>query len=245
MTYLFDPDTKRIARMRFTFFDGESLEWIHARMDVSDYREFEGVWIAHRSTMMWRDVAIAEEVTGVRFNRTLDESLMAKPETEEPPEVTVTEEPAARVAVHKFVGPPDQIGTAIGRVMAWISSLGGQPAGPVMMIYRKPTNYADMTKNEVVIHVPVQLEKAPKAGDIWVGRTKAYKLASLTFTGSMMAAQGHFGTVYAWCQKNGYRRTGPRRMRTLKFDEATGMVTAEIGFPVKRAPTVGKYYPGG
>ena len=241
--YFFDPETKRIARMRFTFFDDEALEWVLARMDVSDYREIEGVWVAHKSAMKWRNVSFAEQVTEVRFNRNFDESLLATPETVPPPEVSVKQEPAARVAVYKFVGPPDQTRTAIGRVMAWISSLGGQPAGPVTMVYRKPTNYADMTKNEVVIHVPVQLEKAPAGGDMWVGGIKPFQFAYVTFTGNMMGANSQYGTVYAWCEKNGYRRSGPRRMRTLKFDEATGTVTAEIGFPVKRAAT--GYYPGG
>ena len=240
MTFLFDPETKRIARMGFTFFDDEALEWVTASMDVSDYREIDGVWVAHKSTMTMRGASFAEEVTEVRFNRDLDASLFATPETVPPLEVSVKQEPAARVVVHKFVGPPDQISAAIGRVMAWIGSHGGQPAGKATMVYRKPTNYADMTRNEVVIHVPVQLEKAPPGGDIRVGETKPFQFAHVTFTGNVMEANMQYGVVHAWCQKNGYRRSGPRRMRTLEFDEATGAVTAEIGFPVKRTPTASK-----
>lgn len=236
MTFLFDPVTKRVARMRFHFFDGGSLEWINAKMDVSDYREIDGVWVAHKSAMSWGNVAIAEEVTDVRFNRTPDEALFAKPETVPGPEVTVTDEPAGRVAVHTFVGPPDQVGAAIQRMMAWIGSNGGQPAGPPTTIYKKPMNFADMAKNETVIHIPVKLEKAPTDGDIRVGNTKAYKLASLTYTGNMMTIQNLYGWVHQWCQDNGYVRTGPRRMTMSGApDPETGKATAQIGFPVKKA----------
>lgn len=235
ITYVFDADTKLIRRVSFRMWDTDMLEWTEGVVDLYDWKEVDGIMLAHRSVFRMGEVMeFEEETTQLILNEELPEGVLDEPAGVSPlPEVGVTVIPESRVAVYRFVGPPDQVPNAISRLMAWIGSNGGQPIGQVEMLYKKPWNYADMSKCETEIQIPVEMERMTR-GEFFLGRRKAFVLASCTVEGGFEEAMHHWSTVHEWCKKNGYRRIGARRAAVLKAPGEGTKGVIRIGFPVRR-----------
>jgi len=117
--------------------------------------------------------------------------------------------------------------------MAWIGAHGGQPAGPASMVFKTPTNYLDPGKNEIVIQVPVRMASAPMVGDIRLLERPSFLFAYVRYEGPAPGIGNEWAVVHEWCRKNSHLRIGARRTITLETDEETGIIAAEVGFPVR------------
>lgn len=238
ITLVFDRDTKLLRRITSPVWDEELLDWVRAVTDIGDYRQTAstgGLLLAHhRSTMDWdRRMVIEETVSTVAVNPEIGPATFAAPRTQPPRQVKLRRVPTARCAVYTFRGPAHEAPDALARVMAWIGAQGGQPAGPPSMLFKTPTNYRDPSRNEIVIQVPVQMGGAPRDGDIRLLERPPFLFAYLRYEGPAPGVNNSWATVYEWCRKNNCIRTGARRVTTLKMDEKTGVIVAEVGFPVR------------
>ncbi|MHC4957562.1 MAG: GyrI-like domain-containing protein [Planctomycetota bacterium] len=233
--FVLDKKTRLIREIRFRAWDAEALRFVPVKAALSDYREVQGILVAHRWKMNWDNRMLLDEtVKEVRFNRAPPKGCFDPPPLTPERPIVIRNEPEQRCAVQTFAGPPNEAGAALGRLMAFIGARGGQPAGPTAMLYRKPTSYIDVASNEVILQVPVRMSPAPAQDGVSIGMRPAFKFAHVRYEGPPHGAVREWSRIYDWCVANGYLRSGPRRLVVMRTDEKTGNVVGEVGFPVKR-----------
>ena len=106
--------------------------------------------------------------------------------------------------------------------------------GDVTLLYRdRPHPQHARTKTDV--QIPVDLKRYASDDQVRVNTRQAFRMAYVTYEGPADGAYMMYGPVKAWCAKNGWRKSGPWRIRYLEFDKATEFCKAEIGYPVRPA----------
>jgi effector-binding domain-containing protein len=230
-----DKQSRLIREIRFRAWDAEALAFVPVKAKLGDYRDIDGVQVAHRWVVNWDDrILLDETVREVRFNRAPPKKCFEPPAPTTERVIQMRLEPEQRCVVHTFTGPPHEANAAVGRMMAFIGAHGGQTAGPTAMLYRKPTNYLDMAANQVILQVPVRMSKAPSKDGIALGRRPEFRFAYVRYEGPPHGAVREWTRIYDWCASNGYIRSGPRRLLVMRTDEKTGNIVGEVGFPVKK-----------
>ena len=233
-TLSFHPDTGRISRVSFRVFDDMDLKWVTFTGDMSGWQEIGDILVAHKMDMTMGPNRLSDEIQDIFFNRDPKASIFETPETTPLLEVDVKDIGESKVAYHVYVGHPGGAGAAAGKVMAWIQESGGQPRGGYSFLSPGPFDWTARSRNETVIHVPCEMKKAPRGGDITYRRRPAFKFAYVEYSGPIQACSQQYGTVWEWCRKNGFVQKGPRRITMISGPDEQGNVKAEVGFPVRK-----------
>ncbi len=240
VTFIFNPQTDRIRRVMYSATNPEDGGIQANLVELSDWQETDGVFIArHTYHKMGTDpkaTVIQEDHTDSQWNPEIPESIFVAPEVAPPPTIKVTEQAATRVVTYVFVGPFQKVDQGIGKVFGWISENGGEPAGPVALIYKDWHSSDDYTKQKTWIQIPIKMESAPTGGDIQLMKRRDFTFANAHYEGPVSSCMMLIPAVEKWCAENGYEKSGHWRVHYLtQPDPETGLCTAEVGCPVKKS----------
>jgi hypothetical protein len=231
LLYVFDPYTRRLRQVRFTMLTPDGKREVPAVLDLATYEEFLGVWVPRTSFLTWGEdeqrSTIREQVMRVLWNPPIPAATLAAPQVDAPPEMGIKEIPTTTVAQHTYDGPYDDIGTAIGKVRAWIEANGGAVTGSVAVVY------PEMTIQRAVIQIPVRMDRAPTGGDVRLLTRRGFRFAYAGYEGEWEGPVMLIGNVTAWCRARGYEPSGHARVEYLRLDPTTKECVAEVGFPVR------------
>ncbi|MHC4550487.1 MAG: hypothetical protein ACYTEZ_17105 [Planctomycetota bacterium] len=231
VTYVFDPFTHRIKQIHFRMLGPDGRKEVPAVIDLVTYEEIDGIQVARSMFMSWGEegkrTTMREEIKRVLWNPEIPAETLAVPEVSPPPEIVVKEMPSTIIAQYTHRGPYDQIGDAIGKVVAWIEAKGGEVTGSPAVLY------PELDMQSAVIQVPARLEQRPEAGEIQLMRRRSFRFAHAKYEGGVEGPVMLLGNVTAWCTSQGYRPSGYARVEYLTVDPETMQCVAEVGFPVR------------
>ncbi|MEE8104155.1 MAG: GyrI-like domain-containing protein [Planctomycetota bacterium] len=250
MTLVFDEDSKRLHRIYFSAQEPGTEDWHDWILEADGWTEVQGIQ-APRATRLYTadrvegtdedDDARIEEVLASRevyetieWNPKVADDVFKEPTNATRAQVNIKDVTPEMVGVLKVYGPFADVQHGVRDLLDWIEKKGGEVTGDVTLLYRdRPHPQHARTKTEV--QIPVDLKRYASDSQVRVNTRQAFRMAYVTYEGPADGAYMMYGPVKAWCAKNGWRKSGPWRIRYIEFDEATEFCKAEIGYPVRPA----------